>query len=67
MWLASHRLGTEEIANWIYWPDKNVVQKTMPQAFCYNYSQGRAIIDCFELKINETINNRTEGVLLFSV
>lgn len=57
-------LYVEELAaatsNLVFWPDKNVVQKTMPESFHPDYSNTRVIIDCTEIPIEvpSSVDNR---------
>lgn len=39
--------------NYIFWPDKEIIQDTMPIAFKIHYSDCRCIIDCTEFKIEQ--------------
>ena len=38
-------------ANLVFWPDKKMVQSTMPECFKPEYANTRVIIDCTEFKI----------------
>ncbi|XP_046734994.1 uncharacterized protein LOC124404708 [Diprion similis] len=47
-------------ANLVFWPDKYVVQRTMPDCFKPEYANTRVIIDCTEFKIEipSGVNNK---------
>lgn len=47
-------------SNLVFWPDKNVVQKTMPECFHPDYSNTRVIIDFTEIPIEvpSSVDNR---------
>lgn len=39
--------------NYVFWPARNIVSQTMPDAFKVNYPNCRVIIDCSEIKIQQ--------------
>lgn len=47
-------------SNIVFWPDKDVVQGTMPKCFYPNFADTRVIIDCTELRIEvpASVDNR---------
>ena len=42
--------------NFVFWPEKRVVQATMPECFKTDYANTRVIIDCIKLKIEVPAN-----------
>lgn len=46
--------------NFIFWPSKNTIKETLPNAFLKNYPNTRCIIDCTEIKVQQppTIEQR---------
>jgi len=53
-------------ANWVFWPDVSIIKSTLPQAFHADYPNCRAIIDCFEVRLNETPQTVEQRVLYYS-
>lgn len=43
----------QKTKNFVFWPNRDVIDMTMPKAFKMNFSKCRAIIDCTEIKIQQ--------------
>lgn len=51
---------TAATANLVFWPEKDVIQGTMPQCFYPDYKDTRVIIDCteFGIEVPSSVENR---------
>lgn len=43
----------QKTKNFVYWPNRSVIEMTMPRAFKMHYPSCRVIIDCFEVKVEQ--------------